>query len=270
MVRHAAVLGSPISHSLSPVLHRAAYRTLGLDWQYEKFEVADSELAAFLARCDESWAGLSLTMPLKVEALALASTATDVARLTGAANTLIPLAPSSSPMQWHADNTDVYGIVAAVREVAPDQELHTALVLGAGATARSAIAAAQQLGVRTVHVAARRADAAIVVADLGVSLGLEANAHDLRPEWHAADLVISTVPAEVGAEWTAHVPISSQSVLLDVTYAPWPTALAAAWRGPVARGHSMLLWQAAEQVRLMTGMEPPVDAMRAALDGAIR
>lgn len=270
MVRHAAVLGSPISHSLSPVLHRAAYQALGLDWEYEKFEVRESELAAFLDGRDASWAGLSLTMPLKVEALALASSATDVARLTGAANTLIPLTPRSSPMRWHADNTDVYGIVAAVREIAPDQELHTALVLGAGATARSAIAAAQELGVSTVHVAARRVEAAAEVTHLGTNLGLEARTHDLRPHWHDADLVISTVPAEVGEEWAAQPPTDTRPVLLDVTYAPWPTPLAASWLGPVVRGHSMLLWQAAEQVRLMTGMEPPVHAMRAALDAATR
>lgn len=269
MGRYAAVLGSPISHSLSPVLHRAAYRALGLDWEYEKLEVRESELAAFLNGRDASWAGLSLTMPLKVEALALASSATDVARLTGAANTLIPLAPSSSPVRWHADNTDVYGIVAAIHEVAPEQALDTVLILGAGATARSAMAAAEQCGARTVHVAARRADAATAVAELGASLGLEVHTHDLQPDWHDADLVISTVPAEVGAEWAAHAPATTQNVLLDVTYEPWPTPLAAAWIGSVARGHSMLLWQAAEQVRLMTGMEPPVTAMRAALDTAI-
>lgn len=269
MVRHAAVLGSPISHSLSPVLHRAAYKALGLHWEYEKIEIRESELAAFLNGRDASWAGLSLTMPLKVEALALASSATDVARLTGVANTLIPLTPSSSPMRWHADNTDVYGIVAAVREVAPDQNLHTALILGAGATARSAIAGVQQLGVSAVHVAARRVDAAAEVAHLGTSLGLEVHTHDLQPDWHGVDLVISTVPAEAGEEWAAQPPTDTRPVLLDVTYAPWPTPLAASWLGPVARGHSMLLWQAAEQVRLMTGMEPPVTAMRAALDTAI-
>lgn len=268
MVRHAAVLGSPIAHSLSPVLHRAAYRALGLDWEYEKFEVDESQLSAFLSRCDDSWAGLSLTMPLKAEALALSSSATDVARLTGAANTLIPIAQSPAPIRWHADNTDVYGIVAAVREVVPNLKPRTVLILGAGATARSAIAAAQQCGARAVHVAARRAEAATAVAELGAKLGLEVHTHDLVPTWHDAELVISTVPADVGAAWAAHAPTNNHCVLLDVTYAPWPTPLAAAWLGPVARGHSMLLWQAVEQVHLMTGMEPPVDAMRAALNAA--
>jgi shikimate dehydrogenase len=252
------------------VLHQAAYRELGLDWEYEKLEVGESELPAFLASCDSSWAGLSLTMPLKVEALALASSATEVAELTGAANTLIPIVDSSSSMRWHADNTDVQGIVAAVSEVAPVEDLHTALILGAGATARSAIAAAKHLGVRTVHVAARRESAAADVAELGASLGLVTHIHDLRPNWHDADLVISTVPPDVGAEWAAQFPAHPRSVLLDVTYAPWPTPLAASWMGPVVRGHSMLLWQAVEQVRLMTGMEPPVDAMRSALDAALR
>jgi shikimate dehydrogenase len=252
------------------VLHRAAYRELGLDWEYEKIEVGESELPAFLLGCDTSWVGLSLTMPLKARALALASSATDVAQLTGAANTLIPVVEGGSPIRWHADNTDVYGIVAAVSEVAPDESYHTALILGAGATARSAIAAAKDLGVRAVHVAARKPGVAAAVAELGTHLGLETKTQDLRPNWHGADLVISTVPPDVGADWAVKVPVNPRSVLLDVTYAPWPTPLAEAWVGPVVRGHSMLLWQAAEQVRLMTGMEPPVAAMRAALDAALR
>lgn len=268
MVRQAAVLGSPIAHSLSPVLHRAAYRELGLDWVYEKYEVDASGLAAFLDDCDSSWVGLSITMPLKAEALALASAATDVALLTGAANTLIPHADGSSSIGWHADNTDVYGIVASIRDIAPDEMFHTVMILGSGATARSAIVAAKHLGAHAVHVAARREDAAADVAQLGKSLGLETSTHDLQSNWHGADLVVSTVPPDVGADWSTLAPTDAGSVLLDVTYAPWPTPLAAAWAGPVVRGHSMLLWQAVEQVRLMTGMEPPVAAMRSALDAA--
>lgn len=270
MVRHAAVLGSPIAHSLSPVLHRAAYRELGLNWTYEKCEVSESELGDFLVSRDASWGGLSLTMPLKAEALALAHSATDMARLTGSANTLLPLPTDTSPMRWHADNTDVFGIVASVREAAPLRDFPTAVILGAGATARSAIVAAQQLGVRTVHVAARRESAAVEVAHIGARVGLDTHTHGLCPNWQSADLVISTVPVDVGAEWALQPPTDPRCVLLDVTYAPWPTHLAAAWGGPVARGHSMLLWQAAEQVRLMTGMEPPVAAMRAALAEAMR
>jgi shikimate dehydrogenase len=141
------------------------------------------------------------------------------------------------------------------------------VILGAGATARSAVAASRDLGAEEIIVAARRVDAAQDVLELAVGLGMTGGPVDLEPRAVAADLVINTLPADVAAPWAAIADEYARAVLLDVTYAPWPTTLARAWRGPLASGADLLLWQATEQVRLMTGREAPVEAMRATLAG---
>jgi shikimate dehydrogenase len=259
----AAVLGSPISHSLSPVLHRAAYRALGLDWLYTAEEVAADGLADFVAGLDETWIGLSLTMPLKETVLRLLDGTSDTVRLTRSANTVVF---GAGGRQGH--NTDVFGIVAAIGELEVG-DFTTACVLGSGATARSAAAAAARLGVRELTVVARRPEvAAEVAAVAGVEsevLGWAAGGRAL-----AADVVFATVPGDAAAVFAASLP-ARPGVLLDVTYRPWPTTLAAAWLaagGAVVGGASMLLWQAARQVELMTGHPAPVAAMRSALVAA--
>ena len=257
----AAVLGSPIEHSLSPILHLAAYQALGLDWDYGRFEVQVDELAGFVAELDELWRGLSLTMPLKAEALRIAEQVDDIAGVTGAANTLVRM-PFGG---WIAYNTDVVGMVRATETVAPERQFPRVVILGAGATARSAVAASRDLGAEEVIVAARRVDAAEDVLAVAVALGLGGRAADLEPRAVAADLVISTLPADAAAPWARVAEEYSPAVLLDVTYAPWPTTLVQAWRGAVVSGADLLLWQATEQVRLMTGRAAPVEAMRAAL-----
>lgn len=257
----AAVLGSPIEHSLSPILHLAAYQALDLEWDYGRFEVQVDELAGFVAELDELWRGLSLTMPLKAEALRIADEVDDIAGVTRAANTLVRLPHGG----WMAYNTDVVGMVHAIGDVAQGRRFERVVILGAGATARSAVAAARDLGAEHVIVAARRVDAAEEVLDVAVGLGMEGEAAGLEPRAFVADLVISTLPADAAAAWSEVAEEYLPAVLLDVTYAPWPTTLARAWRGAVASGADLLLWQATEQVRLMTGCAAPVEAMRAAL-----
>lgn len=261
VARRAAVLGSPIAHSLSPALHRAAYAALGLPWSYEAIEVDSAGLPEFLAGLDDTWAGLSLTMPLKESVLPLLVEVDDVARRVGAVNTVLP-----GPQGWRGANTDIAGIVAAVRRARPEA-IHTGSVLGAGATARSAIAALVALGAAEVTVCARRPDAALAVADLARGWGLAASTSDLTPRADVldVDLVVSTLPGDAAASW-ATVAGAVPGTLLDSSYHPWPTPLAAAWpRSSVASGRDMLLWQAVEQVSLMTGLTPPVEAMAAAL-----
>lgn len=264
--RRAAVLGSPIAHSLSPVLHRAAYAALGLDWRYDAVELAEAGLPQFLAGLDESWVGLSLTMPLKQTVLPLLDGMSDLARLTGSANTVL-----LGPAGRQGDNTDVFGIVAAIRgsstEVFPE-----ACIVGAGATASSAMAAVAELGAARATVVARRPEAAVAVLRIGAALGVAATAvpwQDAGPVL-ASPLVISTVPGDAGASLSERVP-TAPGALLDVTYWPWPTTLARAWQGAggvVVGGAQMLLWQAVRQVELMTGRQAPVDAMRRALEAA--
>ncbi|GAB2854102.1 shikimate dehydrogenase [Actinocorallia aurea] len=264
----AAVLGSPIAHSLSPVLHRAAYAALGLDgWTYERHECAEDGLAAFLS---EDFAGLSLTMPLKRVALEAAAERSDLAVKTGGANTLVRL-PGGG---WSADNTDVHGIVQALAEggvTAVDR----VVVLGGGATAASALAAASLLGARHAALAVRTPARAAGTAEVGPRFSLPTEIvplTDLEPALKAADLVMSTLPGDAAAPYAPAVAASGLP-LFDAIYAPWPTALAKAALAestPVVNGFAMLLHQAARQVTLMTGRpDAPVEAMRAAGEAEI-
>lgn len=258
----AAVLGSPIAHSLSPALHRAAYAALGLSWTYDAFEVDEESLADFLSRLDDSWAGLSLTMPLKEAVIDLLDDVDPTALAVRAVNTVLP-----SGLGWVGTNTDIVGITAALRAAGCPDLVPTATVLGAGATARSAVAALGRMGVQHVTVCARQAAAGDDVVALAEALGMAATRADLRPSsaLAAASIVVSTLPGDAAAPW-ADVAPDAPGVLLDASYHPWPTPLARAWgAGPVANGRDMLLWQAVEQVRLMTGLEPPVALMAAAL-----
>lgn len=264
-MHRAAVLGSPISHSLSPVLHRAAYAAAGLDgWSYTAVEVRAAQLVDHLEGLDETWCGLSLTMPLKETAFAVAVQVSDIARSAHAINTLLRRPDG----RWDADNTDVHGIVSALRTVEHDG---AARILGAGATARSALVALRTLGVERVEVAARRADAAGALVDVAVSLGLEARTTPLE-QWGSAPprLVVSTVPASAGPALAAATSLrrAQDVTLFDVVYVPWPSPLAAAVQGAGGRavsGLEMLIHQAARQVELFTGVPGDVDAMRAAV-----
>jgi shikimate dehydrogenase len=270
-VRRAAVLGHPIAHSLSPVLHLAAYQALGLTWTYEHVDVTGDQLPAFVQGLDSTWVGLSLTMPLKEDVLPLLDEVDDIVTATRAANTVV-----LREGRRVGANTDVAGIVQAFREAGAsggaDETPRSAAVLGGGATARSALASLAVLGVASVTAYARRAEAGADLRRTGAGVGLEVVVAGWQdaPDALNRDLVVSTVPRGVCDALAASVPTTT-GVLLDVVYDPWPTALAAAWMaagGAVASGLDMLLHQAVEQVRLMTGHEPPVDLMRAALNEA--
>ncbi|ROO84395.1 shikimate dehydrogenase [Actinocorallia herbida] len=259
----AAVLGSPIAHSLSPVLHRAAYAALRLDgWTYERHECAEDGLAAFLT---EDFAGLSLTMPLKRVALDLATERSDLAVKTGGANTLVRR-PGGG---WSADNTDVYGILQALAEGGVTA-LDRVVVLGGGATAASSLAAASLLGAERAILAVRTPARAAETAEVGPRFSLPTEVvplADLESALEGADLVMSTLPGDAAAPYAAAV-AASKLPLFDAIYAPWPTALAKASLAegaPVVNGFAMLLHQAVRQVTLMTGRDDvPVEAMRAA------
>lgn len=252
----AAVLGSPISHSLSPALHTAAYRLLGIDWEYTIVECTTAQFPAFFAGLDEEWRGLSLTMPLKEIVLDVVPDVSDVARLVRSANTVYRAGGKSSHVQtWRATNTDISGIQNALRE-AGVASIGTARILGAGATARSAVAAIAELGAQSVTIHARRRDAAQEAADVARAFGLVARVSDLQPVAGGCDLLVSTLPADVAAPWADVAGADPATALLDASYHPWPTPLADAWNGcgaPVASGRDMLVWQAVEQVALMTG-----------------
>ncbi|MGH3460303.1 MAG: shikimate dehydrogenase [Kribbellaceae bacterium] len=264
MSRTCAILGRPIAHSLSPAMHRAAYAELGLDWRYDVHEVGADELAGFLASAGPELRGLSLTMPLKRVALELADRSDDTARLVGAANTLL-LEPDGSRL---AANTDVPGLVAAFAEHGITVA-ETAVVLGGGATAASALAALARLGVREVTLVvrdpARAEEVRRVAGELDLRLAVATLAQAEQVGGH--DLCVSTVPGGAVDAWADRF-ASVAPVLFDVAYHPWPTALAmaAARIGTeVLNGLDLLVHQAAFQVEMMTGRSPaPLAAMRAA------
>ncbi|MCC2314810.1 shikimate dehydrogenase [Cellulomonas xiejunii] len=278
--RRAAVLGHPIAHSLSPVLHRAAYAALGLDtWRYGAVDVTEEQLPTFLAGLDASWAGLSLTMPLKQTVVPLLDHVEPLAQVVGAVNTVLVHGSGPGRMLTGA-NTDVYGLVAAIGEAGVSGGVRSAGVVGAGATAASTLAALAQLGCTSPRVYVRSQARAGGLLRAAHRMGVEprlCRLDDAAGEIGRLDVVVSTLPAHAADPLAAAVVADAvvadiTGVLLDVCYDPRPTALAAAWAsrgGRVVGGERMLLHQAAEQVRLMTGAPAPLAAMAAALDDAL-
>lgn len=261
----AAVCGHPISHSLSPVLHRAAYAALGLEHTYEAIDLTESDLGNFVGTLDSSWLGLSLTMPLKEVAFSVATSVSIRAKLTGAINTLV------MGNEIRGDNTDIFGIEQAVRESTQSIE-GPFTIIGSGATARSAVVAARNLGATSITVVARNIETAHACVNLGHELGITSTHVALEDaDWQEATVTINTTPAGVADELIS-AGTATRGLLLDVIYAPWPTQLASAWTlggGTTCAGHVMLLHQAGEQVRLMTGQDAPIEAMRSALHQAL-
>ncbi|MFB7360198.1 shikimate dehydrogenase [Streptomyces gardneri] len=266
----AAVLGSPIAHSLSPVLHRAAYAELGLDdWSYERFEVDEAGLAGFVGELDGTWAGLSLTMPLKRAIIPLLDEITDTAASVEAVNTVV----LHEDGRRVGDNTDIPGMIAALRERGVEK-VESAAILGAGATASSALAALTRVCAGPVTAYVRSEARAEEMRGWGERLGVDVRTADWEraAEAFAAPLVIATTPAGTTNALATAVP-DAVGTLFDVLYDPWPTALAAAWAdrgGKVVGGLDLLVHQAVLQVEQMTGRTPaPLAAMRAAGERAL-
>lgn len=273
----AAVIGSPIAHSLSPVIHRAAWERLGLagDWEYRSAEVDRGGLGAFIAGLDPQCRGLSVTMPCKQAVMQLMDVVDPLAAAVGAVNTVVPGAGVLTGF-----NTDVHGITTAIAEARAARGLgpaRSACVLGARATASSALAALDALGVTRTTVVARRfsGPGSVVAAAARMGVGIDqvligdtARAGAAL----AADIVVSTLPAGAADPLAALVRPGGHQCLLDVVYAPRDTALRRAFEAGgavIAEGTEMLIHQGAQQVRLMTGRDPDTGVMRAALEAEV-
>ena len=255
-----AVLGSPISHSLSPALHRAAYAELGLTgWTYDRFDVTEDQLADFVAGCNDNWRGLSLTMPLKSAALELGDV-DSLARFAGSANTLI-----FDGLRRRLYNTDIGGLVWAVQQLDAGPPLRVT-ILGSGATARSAVLSAEQLGARNLMIMARTMSKTEQLEALGTALQLDVQVLPWGADLPAADLLISTVTS-AAVDPIAAVIARSAPIVFDVSYEPWPTALATAAQqagASVINGLDLLVGQALGQIELMTGRTVSADVLYAA------
>lgn len=268
-MRRCAVLGSPVAHSLSPVLHRAAYAELGLDWVYEAHEVREEELAGFLAGLDDTWRGLSLTMPLKRTVVPLLDEMSARAAQALAANTVV-----LDDGRRVGHNTDIPGAGNAIRERTGDP-VGSAVVLGGGATAASVLLALADLGCTTatlvVREPGRAGETLAAVARHPTPPRMEVTTFDAAAP-ASADLLVSTIPAQAQTEHVVGL-ASAVPVVFEVLYHPWPTPLAAdaqAHGRTLVSGLDLLVHQAALQVELMTGAEAaPLAAMRAAGEHAL-
>jgi shikimate dehydrogenase len=271
-----AVLGSPIAHSLSPRLHAAAYRALGLPWSYGAAEVGGEDLQGFLDGCDDSWRGLSLTMPLKRDVIPLLDTVDRVTELTGVANTVL-----FGGGIRRGYNTDVAGITRAFR-AHQVTTLDEVVILGGGATAASALVAAAELGANSARFWLRTPAKASGLRELGSKLGVAIHVNsftDADSSVGNPDAVISTLPNGSVVNILFSVEARRNSALFDVAYDPWPTSLALSWTevgAPVIPGIEMLIEQALVQVRIFVSGDPErelpheaavMDAMRASVAG---
>lgn len=250
-----AVLGSPIAHSLSPALHRAAYRSLGLDWSYEAIEVDSAGLTGFLEGLDEQWRGLSLTMPLKRSVLPLLSESDEWVARSGAANTVILEGSRRSGF-----NTDIPGARAALEERGVGVQQVT--ILGGGATAASVGLAVAEMGARSIRIAVRNPATAEETLN-------QVSSHPARPTVELAsleqridtELLVSTIPAAAEED----LRIGVVKAIFEVVYDPWPTPLVELARArdcTLVDGLDLLSHQAVGQVRLMTGEGVEVDILR--------
>lgn len=245
MTTSFCVVGSPISHSLSPVIHNSAYEFLGIDFQYGGFEVPVKGLAEFITTSD--MAGLSVTMPLKREAFEFAERASTDAELTKVANTLV-----LSDGAWVAHNTDVFGISKALSDVSAPEQVH---ILGSGSTATSAVLAISRLYPNAnVSIISRNEQSSADLKLFGDDLGLACSVVALDgSEVQNSDLVLSFVPAGALDAFWSEIAASNKlprGVLFDSSYTPWPSFAANAWRSESISGIDMLIWQAVAQVEL--------------------
>ncbi|MGO4678895.1 shikimate dehydrogenase family protein [Microbacterium sp. 2MCAF23] len=248
-----AVWGDPIDHSRSPDLHNAAYRLLGLDWEYGRRQVDEAGFDEALDSLDATWRGLSLTMPLKERAHARAHALDDDARLTGAVNTLL------LGEEIHGFNTDVGGLTSALLAAGLAQ-VRTARVLGGGATARSALVSLLRLGVDEVELRTRRPEQAEELAGFAQRIGLKATTNELGSGSPppSVDLTVSTLPGSAALPDDVMTVLAREGgALFSAAYAPWPTPLAQAWTdAPVLTGLEMLLHQAVAQIRIFLNGAP--------------
>lgn len=270
--RRLAVWGDPIGHSRSPQIHSAAYAVLGRDWVYDRRQVGADGFSAALSSLDDTWRGLSLTMPLKEVAHRAATTLDHAAEATGAVNTLLLTA-----QERHGYNTDVGGIVDAFRAAGVAQ-LATARILGAGSTAASALVAAVALGATRIQIVARRPEAAKGILDVAHRLDIDATVVNFGAASGSFAATIATLPSGTVLDPDVATRLSATGgALFEAAYAPWPSALASAWHGgPVISGLDMLLFQAVRQVRIFVDGDQDrplpredvmVSAMRRALVG---
>lgn len=250
----AGVLGSPIGHSLSPLLHKTAYRILDIDGQYDAFEVGSGELKNFLTGAGKELNCLSLTMPLKEEALTIADHVSAISQQIASGNTLIKKSNG-----WHLTSTDVEGFRFALL-ASGISKVSNLLVIGAGATARAIVAASDGANITVIGRSIERLHSLQSAAPKSSFVFLQWGA-DI--DFSLFDLVVNTTPGNSAELYAARV-FEPNSTFFEVIYNPWPTKLLATWQKSGAKtidGLALLIHQAISQIQIFTGL----DVDRAAL-----
>lgn len=251
MTKQFLVVGDPIDHSKSPDIHRAAYGVLGLDWTYGRLLVQKNDLRQVLDNAPEALYGFSVTMPLKEEAARNVAFLDDYARKTGAANTIV-----KTDRGWSGYNTDVFGVMMALKGVVSDP-IRSVGVVGAGATARSALVAINSMNLSTnVWIFCRSKESFSEIKAFAKPLGFKLRrARTLRALVKRAGLTVSTLPAGALDAYLSDSRIQKviSGPLFDAAYNPWPSQAAKVWMASgnkVVSGIEMLIWQAVAQLRL--------------------
>ena len=261
--RVAGIIGDPVTHSRSPAIHNAAYAALDLDWVFVAFPVGTGGTAGALAGVRAlGIAGLSVTMPCKMEAAGACDELSATASALGAVNTVV-----AREGRLVGDSTDGEGLVRALHDEGVDPRGSRIVVLGAGGAGRAIVHGLGLHGAR-VTVAARRVDAAVAAAALtpdgeGIDLAQASSAIA------AADVVVNATPIGMRGEAPPFDPdlLVGRRLVLDTVYHPVETPLLAAARArsvPAANGLGMLVHQAALAFELFTGVPAPLAVMRAA------
>jgi shikimate dehydrogenase len=268
--RVAAVIGHPVRHSLSPILFNAAFRAVDLDWAYVALDVApaDGEAAVRSVR-SLGLGGMSVTMPHKQAAARACDRLTPVAAVLGAVNCVVPEGD-----ELVGDSTDGAGFVAALRSAGHDPAGLRCVVVGAGGAARAIAYALGEAAAASVHVVARRAEAATSAAALAGPAGAVGRSEDIA----AADLLCNATPVGMaGGASAGDVPVDPSTlhpgqVVVDIVYHPLDTPLLAAARAAGAvpvTGLGMLVHQAAVAFERWTGVPAPLPQMLEAGEGAL-
>ena len=260
MIR-AAVLGSPISHSLSPRLHAAAYKYLGIEGSYVSFEVSSGNLKKFLSDKESGWSGFSLTMPLKEEALTCAAVIDPLVQKIGCGNTLV-----KRNGKWHLYSTDVLGFQNSFK--AKNVNIPSSvLIIGSGATARAAVAAFDDKNTQ-IQILHRNVDREVSLQSAVLNSSLKFHMWGEKLDFKTFDLVINTTPKFILDELSKDISGKPKGVFFDVIYEPWPTDFANNWSsngGEVISGLELLIAQGVEQVKIFTGEEISTDSLTAVL-----
>lgn len=268
MTELAGVVGWPIGHSLSPAIFRAAFAELGLDWDYQLLEADEAALPALMdAVRAKGYRGLSVTMPCKAAVIPLLDELSPESMALGAVNCV-----RRDGDHYSGHNTDGAGFVDSLRrDEGVDLAGARVVVLGAGGAGRSVIRAVAAAGAGAVVVVNRSPDRAHAGAVLGGSVGRVGTVDDVA----GADVVVNATPAGMGED--RRMPLDPADlhegqVVVDLVYHPARTPLLAAAEAAGARavgGLGMLVHQAAHQLRLWTGDDPPVEVMRAGAERAL-